>query len=74
MVLKEEYKKHTIDSLRGDSFLKEEQFWSLYSGIKGALEGVLKKILQGDYSLLPQDCLGRRCEFFEICRYENKAE
>ncbi len=74
MVLVEEFQKHTPKSLRGDSFFQEEQFWSLYSRIQGTLEGVLRKILRGDYSLSPQDCLGRRCEFFEICRYENKSE
>lgn len=54
------------------SFLKDEDFETLEARLEAAATGILQKILRGDFSLTPAQCLGPRCEYREICRYDDK--
>lgn len=74
LTLKEEFQPFTKQKLRSHSFVTEGLFAESFDGLEKALEASLLRILDGDYSLDPPDCLGDRCEFSEICRYENKPK
>ncbi|MCC6273907.1 MAG: PD-(D/E)XK nuclease family protein [Deltaproteobacteria bacterium] len=54
------------------SFFKDEDFEALESRLEAAAIEILQKILRGDFSLAPAQCLGTRCEYREICRYDDK--
>ncbi len=74
MVVKENYQGFTSANCNGHSFVEAENFAAWQEALDQALKAVLERILAGDYSLNPLDCLGDRCEFFEICRYEHKPK
>ncbi|MCC7345692.1 MAG: PD-(D/E)XK nuclease family protein [Deltaproteobacteria bacterium] len=54
------------------SFLKDEDFEALEARLETAAIDILQRILRGDFSLTPAQCLGPRCEYREICRYDDK--
>lgn len=54
------------------SFLKDEDFEALEARLEAAAIDILQRILRGDFSLTPAQCLGPRCEYREICRYDDK--
>lgn len=54
------------------SFMKDEDFEALEARLEAAATGILQRILRGDFSLTPAQCLGPRCEYREICRYDDK--
>lgn len=54
------------------SFLKDEDFEALEARLEIAAIDILQRILRGDFSLTPAQCLGPRCEYREICRYDDK--
>ncbi|MFO1462219.1 MAG: PD-(D/E)XK nuclease family protein [bacterium] len=74
MARREAYQAFSHQKLHGQnqSFLKEEGFAELEARLEAAVGDILKRILAGDYALKPAECLGARCEFREICRYEDK--
>lgn len=59
---------------RSKSFLKDEEFEALEASLEESLQSILARILRGDFSLAPAQCLGGRCEFREICRYDDKPK
>lgn len=65
-----------VSKIRGPSksFLKEEEFADLLSSLEETTQKILHRILQGDFSLKPEQCSGSRCEFREICRYDDKPK
>ncbi|HCU24288.1 MAG TPA: hypothetical protein DF383_04645, partial [Deltaproteobacteria bacterium] len=54
------------------SFLQDEEYEELETQLQNALQSILSKIVAGDYSLKPRECLGDSCSFSEICRYDSK--
>ncbi len=72
MVLKEDFQPFSSGTLRAPSYFKTEEYQEQNQKLEEALRGSLKKILSGDYGLDPPHCLGWRCQFHEICRYENQ--
>lgn len=74
MVIKDSFKQFNSKRLQGYSFLSEEKFLILQNELDQALKSALTKIMEGNYSLEPDHCLGSRCSFHEICRYEDRAQ
>jgi RecB family exonuclease len=74
LVIKSHYAPFVSGPLKGHSFMEEEDFARLKDSLEVQLREVLQKILQGDYSLNPPQCLGSRCPCHEICRYENQPQ
>ncbi len=72
MAIKELYQVYSKQNLRTQSFLSEENYQQLHQDLEAELKKILHRIINGDYSLVPQECLNESCHFNEICRYPDK--
>ena len=69
---KQEIQPYLAKKTRGDSFVEDEHFDATLRELEEILRNAILKIIGGDYSLEPQACLGKRCEFSAICRYADQ--
>jgi len=74
LAVKSKYSEYTNQKLRSTSFLSEEKYHELKENLEKGLKHNLRQILLGNYQLKPSDCQGARCQYHEICRYENQPQ